>query len=81
MTADERGQQLMRVPMNQLPPVALNYARHLCQKYGACCEVYLTAYVQYANVVEGLEIEDDGYKPVMPEDIQWFADATKCGHY
>jgi len=72
MTAVTRGMEMMQLPMKNLPPLALAFARHLGQKIGLCMEVYLTAYRIYAQCVEGLPCDDPGYF-ASPEHYQWFA--------
>jgi len=62
MTAVERGQELMEVPMDQLPEAALKFAADLCRRFGMCGEVCLTAYTIYAQVVEGLPCNDGLYE-------------------
>lgn len=47
-TATERGQEMMLIPMGQLPPLAREFAQHLCQQVGMCMEVLLTAWCVYA---------------------------------
>jgi hypothetical protein len=55
MTAEDRGMALMHVPMKDLPPLAMEFAKKLCREVGMCGEVLLTAYCVYAQCVEGLE--------------------------
>jgi hypothetical protein len=62
MTAEERGMEMLHMPMKDLPPLALAFAKHLCSEVGMCIEVFLTAYTVYAQVVEGLECTDDLYR-------------------
>jgi hypothetical protein len=62
-TAEERGMQMMRIPMSQLPEVATDYAQHLCRQVGMCMEVLLTAWTVYAQIVEGLPCTNDLYFP------------------
>ena len=70
-TAEERGMEMMSVPMNQLPPLATKYAKKLCGEVGMCMEVLLTAWTVYAQCVEGLTCTDELYK-ARPQDIEWF---------
>lgn len=70
-TAEERGMEMMLIPMNQLPPLALKFGRHLCKQVGMCGEVLLTAWTVYAQCVEGLECKDALYQ-ARPVDIEWF---------
>ena len=68
MDAQLRGVQLLLVPMNTLPPVALSYLRHLSRRVGMCIETCLTAYAAYAHVVEKLPLgEDTLYHPPQDE--------------
>ncbi len=70
-TAEERGMEMMRIPMGQLPPLALEFAKHLCSQVGMCMEILLTAYTVYAQCVEQLECTDDLYL-ARPQDKDWF---------
>jgi hypothetical protein len=70
-TAMERGQEMMLVPMSQLPPLATDYAKELCREVGMCLEVLLTAWVVYAQIVEGLKCDDERYQP-SPSAIAFY---------
>lgn len=70
MTAVERAVELMHVPQNKLPPLALAAARRLCSEVGGCMEVFITAFAGYAKVIEGLENTDPAYEP-RPSDVAW----------
>lgn len=50
------------MPMKELPPAALAYARGMCRLYGMCMEVLLTAYATYAQIAEGLTCNDELYR-------------------
>jgi hypothetical protein len=76
MNAIERGQQMMHVPMDQLPEAALKFAAHLCRKFGMCGEVMLSAYITYAQVEEGLPCEDSLYK-LTEEHRGWYEEAQR----
>ena len=71
MTAEERGQQMMGIPINQLPLIAREFAKKKCMEVGMCMEVLLTAWIVYAQCVENLPCEDDLYM-ARPEDKEWF---------
>jgi len=71
MTAIERGREMMVIPMEKLPPIALEFARKLCSEVGMCGEVFLTAFAVYAQCVEGLPCDDDLYT-ARPQDVEWF---------
>ena len=71
MTAEERGTEMMQIPMGQLPYMAVMFSKHLCSQVGGCMEVMLTAYIVYAQCVEKLECTDDLYK-VREEHKDWF---------
>jgi hypothetical protein len=75
MDAVKRGMEMLYTPQNQLPPLAYEYARSLCQKIGMCGEVFLTAFAAYAQCVEGLECEDKGYE-ASDDAREWFAQRT-----
>lgn len=71
-SAETRGMEMMAIPMKDLPPIALDFAKYLCNKVGMCGEVLLTAWTVYAQCVEKLPCTDTLYK-ASPEDIKWFA--------
>jgi len=62
MDAMERAQELMLEPRWKLPYVCFMYAKELCQRYGMCGEVLLTAYSHYANYMEKLPCDEVEYK-------------------
>ena len=70
MTAEERGWEMMKVPMNTLPLLALAFAKYNCNRYGGCGEVLLTSFIVYAQVIEGLSCTHDLYK-ADEKDKQW----------
>lgn len=78
-TAEERGMEMLVIPLKDIPPVAMNFLKKLAvESGGACLEVYLTAWTVYAQCVEGLECTDELYK-ARPQDVQWFKEnATKA---
>lgn len=68
MNAEDRGLEMMLVPMGKLPPVALAYLRNLAGRVGMCMEVCLTAWCTYAHVIEGFPLgPDDLYRPPQSE--------------
>lgn len=71
MTALERGIELMGKKSKELPPLAHQFAQHLCDKMGLCGEVVLTALTVYAECVEKLEAADPDYAATA-EHVQWF---------
>ena len=77
-TAEERGMEMMFIPMGELPPLALKFLKKLCGEIGGCGETYLTAWTVYAQCVEGLSCNDDLYKARI-EDIAWFETAKVSG--
>lgn len=76
MTAEERGIEMMHIPIKDLPKLAREFANHLCKLLGGCGEVLLTAWTVYAQVVEGLTCSDSLYM-AREEDKQWFAEEAK----
>ncbi len=78
MTQDalDRGLELALTPIRDLPPLAWQYARHLCSKIGGCGEVFITAYAHYAQCVEGLPCADAAYRASVL-DQEWFDDRLK----
>jgi hypothetical protein len=77
-TAEERGGEMMLIPMGKLPPLALEFGKKLWKEFGMCSEVLLTAWTVYAQCVEGLECCDDLYL-ARPGDIAWFKEKTREG--
>lgn len=73
MDAVKRGCEMMAIPRNQLPPLALEFSKVLCMKYGGCGEVMITAYSVYNQIVENMTCDDDLYLPDI-EAIEWFKD-------
>lgn len=71
MTATERGMEMMRIPMGQLPPIALDHLKWLSSKIGMCMEVCLTVYTVYAQIVEKLPCDDELYIPHI-DCIEWY---------
>ena len=72
MNTLEKGTEMMSIPMGQLPPLAMGYAKHLSLRYGTCMEVLLSAWCAYAEVVLGLEKTDDIGYHAPPEAYAWF---------
>ena len=75
-TAIERRSEMMLIPMKNLPPLALEFAKKLGKEMGMCGEVLMTAWTIYAQCVEGLSCSDKLYQ-ARPEDIEWFNDIKK----
>lgn len=50
----DRAQELMRLPMGQVPPGAIAYVKHLSEQGGLCGAVIATAYELFAQYAEGL---------------------------
>jgi len=57
-----RAQEMMGMPMGNLPVRAWLYSKFLSLKYGFCGEVLMTAYAAYAQKIEGLSCDDSLYK-------------------
>ena len=72
----ETAGKLMMTPQNQLPPLALEYAHHLCQQYGLCGEVFVTAFAHYAQAVRHEACKDSLYK-IDAQGRQWFKEKKK----
>ena len=70
-TAEQRGQEMMQIKIKDLPPLAVEFCRHLCHEVGGCMEMFLTAWTVYAQCVEGLPCGDDLYL-ARPTDVAWF---------
>jgi hypothetical protein len=68
--AFDRAQELMLTKAGELPFLALALRQKMGRKLGGCGEVYLTAFAYYAQVIEGLECDDDMYQ-VGPADREW----------
>lgn len=71
MKATERGIEMLHMPMNELPPIAVEFKDKLAREAGLCIETCLTAYAVYAYMVEGAECDDELYRPRM-QDFDWF---------
>ena len=77
MNAVERGMELLTTKIGKLPPLALEHCKYMCKRFMMCSEVCLTAYTNYAQIVEGHETDDELYK-LNPNDkthkeiIEWF---------
>ena len=52
----------MHLPMNDAPPRAIAFAKHLSKRYGFCGEIMVTAFCIYAQIDEGLSCDDDLYR-------------------
>ena len=65
--AAARGMELALIPMKDVPPLALDFLRHLAKKVGMCGEVCITAFAVYAQCVEGLTCSD--YEPQSPHSL------------
>lgn len=63
MNALQRASEMMRMPMKDLPEVAVEYAKHLASRVGLCGEVLYTAWAVYAQMVEKLPCDDSLYTP------------------
>jgi hypothetical protein len=75
MTALEKAQELMHLPMKDLPPLARDFAADLCREVGGCGETMLTAFAVYAQVCLKLPCGDPLYQP-RPQDVLWFRERT-----
>jgi len=71
MTAEQRGMEMLSIPMKDLPPLAWEFCRHLQSQVGLCIETCLTAYTVYAQCVERLPCTDDLYM-ARSVDKEWF---------
>ncbi len=71
MTAEERGSEMMKIPIKDLPPLAVEFAKDLCRRIGGCGEVLLHSWTVYAQCVEGLECTDPFYA-ATDSDRLWF---------
>jgi hypothetical protein len=63
MDALQRASEMMRIPMKDLPEIAIEYAKHLCNRVGMCMEALYTAWAVYAQIVEKLPCDDFLYIP------------------
>ena len=78
MNAVERGMELMTTKGRDLPLLAREFVPVLAREAGGICmEVVLTAYVVYAQCVDGLPCDDDLYM-AHPNHREWFAKAAEC---
>lgn len=72
MTNVDRAMELMTIPVSKLPPLALEFAKHLCGQIGMCGEVLITAYAAYAQCVESCPCDDSVYDGSSYQ--HWFDD-------
>ena len=70
--------KMMRLPMKDLPELAMEFLKHLSNKVGYCMETCLTAYATYNQMVLKMECEDELYKITQPDLIQWWEDKGYC---
>lgn len=63
MNALQRASEMMRIPMKDLPEIAVEYAKCLCKQVGMCMETLYTAWAVYAQIVEKLPCDDSLYIP------------------
>jgi len=61
MNAVERARQMLYIPASKLPPAALALRDKMWRELGMCIEVCLTAFICYAQVIEGLPCDDELY--------------------
>jgi len=71
--------EMMEIPMNQLPELAVDFLRKTSKEVGYCGEVCLTCFAAYAQCVENLPCEDDLYK-ASKEDRAWFKEQVNDRH-
>ncbi len=75
-TAEERGQEMMCISMNKIPPLAYKFAQKVVGEIGCCGKVMLTCWIVYAQCVEGLKCKDPLYK-ASKEDKKWFKENSE----
>ena len=71
MTAEERGKEMLRMKIKDIPPLAIEHLTYLSNKIGTCLEVILTVLTVYAQIVEGLVCTDEQYLPDH-DAISWY---------
>lgn len=71
-TAEQRGMEMMLIPIRDLPELAKGYAKRLCDKVGMCGETLLTAWIVYAQIVEKLPCTDSLYFPTL-DAVMWYS--------
>jgi hypothetical protein len=69
--AVKRGVEMMSWPTKDIPTPAMLYAAYLCNSYGMCGEVLLTAWIVYAQIVEGLSCGDALYSVTEAVRAEW----------
>lgn len=72
--AVEEAVKMLRIPMKDLPELAMEFLKHLSKQVGFCGETCITAYAGYNQMVLKMECEDDLYKITQPDLLQWWAD-------
>lgn len=63
--------RMMQTPMNQLPPLAMDYLKDLAGRIGICGEVYVTAYAAYCQAVLKMPCSDPLYVIPPSEQVWW----------
>lgn len=69
--AVQRAAELMKMPLSDLPEIALGYILDQNKKYGASGEVMLTSIAHYAQAVEKFNTSDKNYK-IDKKGLNWF---------
>lgn len=72
--AVEKAGEMMMLPMNQLPELAIDFLEFLSARVGFCGEVCLTAYAAYNQMVLNMKCDDELYKITDPIYIKWWTD-------
>ena len=60
-SAEENAGEMLRVPMNELPDVSVEFLNFISKKIGICLETCFTAYVYYSVFVLNMKCIDDSY--------------------
>jgi hypothetical protein len=71
LDAVQRAAELMKMPLCDLPPIALGYILHKSQMYGSSGEVTLTSLAHYVQVTENLKSSDKNYR-IDKKGLNWF---------
>jgi hypothetical protein len=66
----------MKTPICELPPLALEFAKRQCNRFGMCGEILLTSWIVYAQCVENLECTNPLYT-ATPLDKKWFNEVQR----
>lgn len=69
--AETKAAEMLDMPGNAIPQLALNYMNYLTQKLGASLEISLTAFAHYNQAIENMSCKDRAYE-IDEQGRKWF---------